>query len=112
MKNFKRKYEFETNVPVPGIEEIMKVATDFSEPQEDIDESKVKNGKYARKDTSLKLDKGLSSMRSKMMMLAEAVAEDEVGARLKNTTEEDQEKQEDPENKDTNKTAEDNEKGE
>ncbi len=82
MKNFKRKYEFETNVPVPGIEEIMKVAANFSEPQENGNKAEPEmNKSKIQASPSPKFDKGMSSIRSQMMVLAEAVAEDEVGAR-------------------------------
>ncbi|MDD3959622.1 MAG: hypothetical protein GX099_02230 [Clostridiaceae bacterium] len=77
MKNYKRKYEFETEVPVPGIEEIMKIAGDFSDPSEKVEKNreKVLNGKM--KTGTPQFDKKMSSMRSQMLKLAEAVAEDE-----------------------------------
>lgn len=77
MKTPKRKYEFETEVPVPGIEEIMKVASDFSESSEKVEKPMEKKVKTKNAPDGPTFDKTMSTMRKNMMKLAEAVAEDE-----------------------------------
>lgn len=77
MKEHKRKYNFETEVRVPGIEEIVKVATDFTEGADNSDKPDPKSNKPGIPSGEPKLDKKMSSMRNQMMKLAEAVAEDD-----------------------------------
>ncbi|MBN1891269.1 MAG: hypothetical protein JW780_00670 [Clostridiales bacterium] len=77
MKNYKRKYSFETDVPVPDFEEIVKIALDFSESKEKSGKSEPAGKKSMPKKSVPKFDKKMSSMRNQMMKLAEVVAEDE-----------------------------------
>jgi DNA-binding helix-hairpin-helix protein with protein kinase domain len=77
MKEHKRKYEFETEVRVPGIEEIVRIANDFSDGGESNDKPDSKMKKSGMPSGEPKLDKNMSSMRNQMMKLAEAVAEDD-----------------------------------
>ncbi len=77
MKEHKRKYEFETEVRVPGIEEIARVASDFSDGKEASDKPETKKKKTSVSSGAPQLDKNMSSMRSQMMQLADAVAKDD-----------------------------------
>jgi DNA-binding helix-hairpin-helix protein with protein kinase domain len=77
MKEHKRKYSFETEVRVPGIEEIVRVATNFTEGGKSDNKPEPKINKSGIPSGEPKLDKKMSSMRNQMMKLAEAVAEDD-----------------------------------
>lgn len=72
-----RKFDFESDVRVPEMDEIMKVASDFSDPEgakttANLKETLSQNAKIAPK-----MGSEMSSMRQKMRKLAREIAEEE-----------------------------------
>lgn len=72
-----RKFDFESNVRVPEMDEIMKIATDFSEPESTKTTKNLKEALSKNARVEPKLNNEMSSMRQKMRELAIEVAEEE-----------------------------------
>lgn len=72
-----RKFDFDSDVRVPAMDEIMKVASDFSDPEATKTTVNLKEALSQNARVAPKLDSEMSSMRQKMRKLAREIAEEE-----------------------------------
>jgi len=79
MEKKKRKYEIQSSVQFPNMEEIQKAASDYSEESiGDVQEKKInKGGRFPTVDTKPQFDAELSSIKKEMQKLAVAIANEE-----------------------------------
>ncbi len=72
-----RKFDFESNVRVPEMDEIVKIASDFSEPESHKTTANLKEALAKNTKVAPKLNSEMSLMRQKMRKLAVEIAEEE-----------------------------------
>jgi len=79
MEKKKRKYEIQSSVQFPNMEEIQKAASDYSEESiGDVQEKTTnKSGRFPTVDTKPQFDAKLSSIKKEMQQLAVAIAKEE-----------------------------------
>ncbi|NLT11123.1 MAG: hypothetical protein GXY06_01740 [Clostridiaceae bacterium] len=76
MPNKKRKYDFDSDVKVPDIEEISRIAKDFSDPT--ISKGNIKNtDPLSKRGQVAKLDTKLTEAQKQMQLLAREVIKEE-----------------------------------
>jgi hypothetical protein len=72
-----RKFDFESSVRIPEMDEIMKVASDFSDPEATKTTPNLKEALSQNAKVAPKLGSEMSSMRQKMRKLAREIADEE-----------------------------------
>ena len=72
-----RKFDFETDVRVPEMDEIMKVAADFSDTEAAKTSVNIKEALSQNAKIAPKMGSEMSAMRQKMRKLAREIAEEE-----------------------------------
>lgn len=72
-----RKFDFESDVRRPEMDEILKVATDFSDPEGSKTTANLKEAISQNAYIAPKMGSEMSSMRQKMRKLAREIAEEE-----------------------------------
>lgn len=77
MPNRKRKYDFETKVKVPDIEEISRVAEDFSDPTIAKGSGINRSEPLSKRGKVAKLDSKLTEAQKQMQLLAREVIKQE-----------------------------------